>query len=97
MKGKKIKQTLLLACLLLIVSINQAYAKCSDKHAPGVDWSGCKKTNKMLDGSNFTGSRFDNANMTSSSLDKGNFTDASLIKTDLNRGSAKGARFYNSD
>ena len=93
MGAKKIKQALLLICLALIVSVNQAYAKCSDKRAAGVDWSGCKKTNKMLDGSNFTGSRFDSANLASSSLDRGDFTNASLVKTDLTRGSARARVF----
>lgn len=79
MDGKKIKRALLIICLVSLAWANQAYAKCNDKRAPEVDWSGCKKTHKMLDDTNFSGSRFDGANLEYSSLDDSNFNGASLV------------------
>jgi len=80
MNGKRIKQTLLLTCLVLIVSLNQVYAKCTDRRAPGVDWSGCKKTNKMLDDSNFNGARLVKTNMSLSSATNSQFNNSDLTK-----------------
>ena len=97
MDAKSVKQVLLLTCLALLVSANQAYAKCNDKRAPGVDWSGCKKTNKMLDESDFTGSRFDDANLALSNLDESNFKGASLVKADMTRATARHSRFEGAD
>ncbi|MCZ6578402.1 MAG: pentapeptide repeat-containing protein, partial [Gammaproteobacteria bacterium] len=70
--------------LIFIVALtvtSTAQAGCYDKRKPGMDWSGCKKTNKMLNDQNFTGSRFDNANLMMSNLDNSNFTNASMVKT----------------
>jgi len=97
MDGKKMKQALLLVCLATIVSVNQVYAKCSDRRAPGMDWSGCKKTHKMLDRSNFSGSRFDFTNLYKSSFDGSNFNGASLVKADLTRVSATATQFNESN
>jgi uncharacterized protein YjbI with pentapeptide repeats len=98
MNAMQIKRAILLIGLVALAGINQASAGCFDKRAPGMDWSGCMaKDHKMLDNSNFTGSRFDNANLSMSSLDESNFEGASLVKTDLTRVSAKRTRFVNAD
>jgi uncharacterized protein YjbI with pentapeptide repeats len=97
MDVNKIKRALLIFCLVSLASVNQAYADCNDKRAPGVDWSGCKKTHKMLDDTNFSGSQFDDANLEYSSLDESNFNGASLVKTDLTRTTATRAQFYKSN
>ena len=76
---------------LLVMTANPAVAGCFDDRAPGMDWSGCKKTNKILDDSNFSGSRFDDAILAMSSLDDSNFKGASLVKADMTRASARRA------
>lgn len=86
-----------LLVLLAIMGTQSSFAACADRRAPGVDWSGCKKTNKMMGGSNFSGGRFDDAILYDSLLDGANFSGASLVKTDLSRSSATRAYFENSD
>lgn len=80
-----------------IMGTKSAVAACNDKRAPGVDWSGCKKTSKMMGGSNFSGGRFDEANFYDSLLDGVDFRGASLVKTDLSRVNAARSHFDNSD
>jgi uncharacterized protein YjbI with pentapeptide repeats len=87
MKNKNTERSILLLCLLIFGSTQFAFASCSDKRSPGMDWSGCKKTSKMLGDSNFTGSRFDSANLALSNLDESNFTGASMVKVDMTRAS----------
>ncbi len=87
---------ILLACVLLLF-FAPLEAGCYDRREPGMDWSGCKKTNKMLDDSDFTGSRFDDANMMMSSLDKSRFKGASLVKADLSRTTARYSYFEDAD
>lgn len=86
-----------LLVLLGLMGTQSAHAGCSDKRAPGVDWSGCKKTGKMMEGSNFAGGRFDEANLYESLLDGVDFSRASLVKTDLSRVHAPRSHFENSD
>ena len=97
MKPKFLPYAVLPICAVLMTSVQIAHADCDDRRAPGMDWSGCKKTNKMLDESNFIGSRFDDANLSMSELDKSDFSGASLVKTDMTRASATSTRFHNSD
>ncbi len=85
-----------LASITLFVSIAfsvNAYASCSDKRAPEVDWSGCKKSRKMLYEQNFSGGRFDEANFSLSRMHESDFSRASLIKADLTRADLKNANF----
>ena len=86
-----------LVLLLALLPVQQLHADCDDKRNPGMDWTGCKKINKFMDGSNFVGSRFDRANLTLSKLDDSDFTDASLVKTNMTRTSARNSRFVNAD
>jgi uncharacterized protein YjbI with pentapeptide repeats len=97
MKSKHIKQVVTMLFLLVWAISNPAVAGCFDKREAGMDWSGCKKTNKMLDDTNFSGSRFDNANLALSNLDESNFKGASLIKTDMTRATARRSRFEGAD
>lgn len=87
----------LLAGLLAIVASHSVQAGCSDRRAPGMDWSGCKKISKMLGNSDYTGSRFDESILTLSQLDKSNFKNASLVKANLTRVDATGSRFEGAD
>ena len=89
-----------LIALIYVLSatlMNTLEAGCYDKKSPGMDWSGCKKSNKMLDDENFSGSKFDNANLMMSNLDNSNFTDASLVKADLTRASFNQSNFSGAD
>ena len=79
--------------VMMATVINVADASCSDKRAPGVDWSGCKKSRKMLDEEDFSGARFDGANFSASTMDGSNFSKASLVKADLTRASLSKANF----
>ena len=100
MQTKYFSPTLLSVCLasfLAVLWTPAVEAGCYDKRAPGMDWSGCKKTNKMLDDSDFTGSRFDNAILTLSSLDESKFKGASLVKADMTRATARDAYFEDAD
>ena len=94
--GKKYFALIWLLSMLLLSGVftNTVRADCDDKSYPGMDWSGCKKMNKMLDNKNFSGSKFDKANLSSSKLDNSNFTGASLVKTDLTRASLNQSIFY---
>lgn len=83
--------------ILGLLPAGSALAKCSDRRAPGIDWSGCKKTSKMMGESNFSGGRFDDANLALSQVDDSNFTGASLVKTDLTRSSAVRSKFIDAD
>jgi uncharacterized protein YjbI with pentapeptide repeats len=96
----KFPPTLLSVCLasfLIVMWTPSAVAGCYDDRAPGMDWSGCKKTNKMLGDSDFSGSRFDDAILLLSSLDNSKFKGASLVKTDMTRATARNSYFENAD
>ncbi len=95
--ANRIRFCVVLSILLGMMGTQSAHAGCNDKRAPGVDWSGCKKTGKMMGGSNFAGGRFDEANLYESLLDGVDFSRASLVKTDLSRVSATRSHFDNSD
>ncbi len=86
-----------LVYVITVMLMNTVEAGCYDKKSPGMDWSGCKKTNKMLDDENFSGSKFVNANLSWSNLDNSNFTDASLVKADLTRASFNQSNFSGAD
>src|SRR5210317_971940 len=89
--------SLCLSALLAVLWPAPAEAGCYDRREPGMDWSGCKKTNKMLDDSDFTGSRFDNANLILSSFDNSTFKGASLVKADMTRASLVDTLFEDAD
>ena len=88
MDCKITKRILLLICLASFACINQASAGCYDKRTPDVDWSGCKKTNKMLDDSNFNGASFIKINLTRSTL-----TSTKFYKSDLSKAVGYRANF----
>ena len=87
----------LLAVLLAIATAGPVQADCSDRRAPGMDWTGCKKISKMLGNSDYTGSRFDESILTLSQIEKSNFKNASLVKANLTRVDATGSRFEDAD
>jgi uncharacterized protein YjbI with pentapeptide repeats len=85
MKFGLLKSIVIIFCLLTWLALNTASAACFDKREPGMDWSGCKKTNKMLNESDFRQSRFDNTKFTGSNLVESSVKGARLVKTDINR------------
>ena len=90
MDAKITKQILLLIFLTPFAFINQASAGCFDKREPGMDWSGCKKMNKMLDDSIFKSAKLVKTNMTRSSA-----TGAEFYKSDLSKAVGYRANFSN--
>jgi uncharacterized protein YjbI with pentapeptide repeats len=98
MKFGYVKHLAILLCLLTWAAANPAVAGCYDKRSPGMDWSGCKnKSHKMLDDSNFSGSRFNNTNLYRSTLDRSNFEGASMVKANMARATARGSHFVDAD
>ena len=100
MQTKNFVPTFLSVCLSIFPAVlwtPAVEAGCYDKRAPGMDWSGCKKTSKMLDDSDFSGSRFDDAILALSSLDNSKFKGASLVKTDMTRATARDTYFEDAD
>ena len=82
---------LIFIATLTVTSTTQA--GCYDKRKPGMDWSNCKKTNKMLNEQKFSGSKFNNANLSHSNLENSNFTNASMVKTELTGASLNYSNF----
>jgi hypothetical protein len=80
MNKRRIIITLLLMLMMILFAIPAAHAAvdCNAAPAPGVDWSGCDKTNQdftnadlsgmILVGTDFSGSTFNNTNMSGSDL-----------------------------
>lgn len=79
MKLKLLRYVFALTCAVFLTAVQVAHAGCYDKSAP-VDWSGCKKTNKMLDDIDFTGASLIKADVTRSSLTSSRFHNADLTK-----------------
>ena len=86
-----------LASVIAVMWVSPAEADCFDRRAPGMDWSGCTKTNKMLHDSDFSGSRFDDAILSLSGFDNSKFKGASLVKADMTRASARNTYFEDAD
>lgn len=84
---------ILISILLLTAVALSAHASCTDRRAPGVDWSGCKKTHKMLNQQDFSNAKFDGTNLGSGRLDRSDFTDGSFIKAELSRSNIKNSHF----
>lgn len=90
-----IKQSsfILIVILILAAIALPVHASCSDRGAPGVDWSGCKKSHKMLNEQDFSNAKFDGTNLSFGRLDRSDFTDGSLVKADLSRSDIKNSLF----
>ena len=81
----------------LLISAQVAHAGCYDKRGPGVDWSGCKKFNKMLDDNDFTGASMVKTDMSRSSATSSRFHDADLTKAVGYRANFDRASFSNTN
>ena len=82
--------------LFMVVAFGAAglrtgFAGCSDYPAPGVNWSGCSKVNRMMAGYDFRGANLENADLSRSDLTGANFINANLRKANFARTQLKGA------
>jgi len=75
--------------LFMVVTFGAApragFAGCSDYPAPGVNWSGCSKVNRMMAGYDFRGANLENADLSRSDLTGANFINANLRKANFAR------------
>lgn len=87
------------AVFLLGPSINSLRAAdCGNVAAPGLDWSGCSKTNIMLPssdlhGANLAGAHFDSTDLSDANLTSANLEKATLVRAWLKNAKADGANF----
>ncbi len=84
---KLIQLMLFGAALFVMPSItgSSALAACSDYPAAGVDWSGCRKRNIMMNEGDFSGANFRNIDMVASDLRKGNFEKVNFERAIMTR------------
>ena len=73
-------------------------ADCGSVAAPGLDWSGCSKTNIMLQtsdlhGANLAGAHFDSTDLSDTNLTSANLEKATLVRAWLKNAKADGANF----
>ncbi len=73
-------------------------ADCGSVAAPGLDWSGCSKTNIMiqssdLHGANLAGAHFDSTDLSDADLTSANLEKATLVRAWLKNAKADGANF----
>ena len=80
------------AVLLMVCSLPQADAACTDSPAPGVDWSKCQKGRLIMRGADLSSGRFAGTDFGRSDL-----SDAKLVGADLERASIDNARLIGAD
>jgi uncharacterized protein YjbI with pentapeptide repeats len=73
-------------------------ADCGNVAGPGLDWSGCSKTNIMLQssdlhGANLAGAHFDSTDLSDTNLTSANLEKATLVRAWLKNAKADGANF----
>lgn len=73
-------------------------ADCGNVAGPGLDWSGCSKTNIMLQtsdlhGANLAGAHFDSTDLSDANLTSANLEKATLVRAWLKNAKADGANF----
>ncbi|MCB1455830.1 MAG: pentapeptide repeat-containing protein [Nitratireductor sp.] len=81
------------------VGTPQAQAgECDNSPQAGIDWSGCRKRNLILEGSDLSGANLGDADFTSTDLrnalfEKTDFSKATLVRSMLDQSRAAGANF----
>ena len=68
-----------------MVAAPVAEAGCKDSADAGVDWSGCRKRNVILSGTDFTGANFNKTDLFGSDLRETNFSGADLSRAVMTR------------
>jgi hypothetical protein len=80
---------LILAILALTwLSVGSASADCRDYPGPGVDWSGCSKSRRLMAEYDFRGAKLQSADLSDTdlsgaNLSKANLSDATMLRTRL--------------
>lgn len=97
MIGNKCSNLYSLMCFAALLVPAYAHADCSDGVEPGVDWSGCKKTYKMLDDYDFTGATMVKTDLSRTSATLSRFDNANLSRAVGYRASFDGASFRNTN
>jgi uncharacterized protein YjbI with pentapeptide repeats len=89
-----------LSMAFLLASSSNALraADCGNIASPGLDWSGCSKTNIMLQssdlkGANLAGAHFDSTDLSDTNLTSANLEKATLVRAWLKNAKADGANF----
>ncbi len=91
--------TALLAFEPGLANVKPAHAaECSSNPAQGVDWTGCRKRNLMLDGSNLNGAKLGEADFTSTDLrnlsaEGADFSKSTLVRSMLDSTKGKNSNF----
>lgn len=83
---------------LLMLAPTPVFADCNSRPSDGVDWSGCRKRNLMLDGSSLKGANLGDADFTSTDLrgtqlEGADFSKATLVRSMVDNSKATGANF----
>jgi uncharacterized protein YjbI with pentapeptide repeats len=100
----ELKKTVFAALIFLTLQISgaylidKAYADCSSKPVPGVNWESCRKRNLVLSGSdlrngNFRQTNFASTDMRTSKIDGADFSKAALIRVVFDDSSAEQTNF----
>lgn len=85
--------TVAFAISVMVFSIPEAaIAECSDWPAPGVDWTKCRKTSKVMKSIDFTNAILEETNFYGSNLANGIFLGANLFKAELSSARLSGAK-----
>ena len=84
--------------ILLVMSVGAAEARCQDAPGPGVDWTGCSKTQLLMSDDDLTGAIFTRTYLTAgdfsgSRLSGAKFNQAELSRTRFERADLSGSDF----
>ena len=87
---------ILLALAVFVLAPSVAEASCTDKPAPGVNWSKCTKTKVIMRGDELDEAKFQQADLSAStfsgsSLRQANFVRANLTRTSFREADLEGA------
>lgn len=85
------------AVIAFLLAPGEARASCTDRPAPGVDWSNCGKTKLLLYDHDFTGARFQGTNFSGSDLSRATMNGTDFEKADLTRAVLNAAKLRDAD
>src|SRR3970040_1556226 len=80
------------AALALFLLVAPAWAGCGDRPGPGVDWSGCTKTQLVLKGRSLKGASFERAVLLGVDFRSADLRGASFRASEMNHASFSNAR-----
>lgn len=88
---------LALLSFFCMANSTQPLARCGDQPAPGVGWSKCDKTRKVMTGDNLAGAKMDWANLSATDLSDSNLSKALMFRANLTRTSLRNTNLQNAD